>query len=314
MSAYLANLVTIVGLNVVFALGLNIISGMCGQVSLGHAAFIGVGAYAAGMLAKLGWPIVATVPVAGLLAALVGVAVGLVALRVREDFLAIATMGIGFVFVGFVRKRDWLGGEMGISGIPASELAGPAFALLVLGLVVVALVLSLQIARSWVGFTFSAIASDEDVVRLLGIDVTRHKLLAFALGTLLAGLAGGLYAHYTRFVLPDAFGFLLSISILSMVVIGGVGSTWGVLVAAIVLSLLPELFRVVNDYKLAIYGLLLLLMMRFAPGGLASLLRPRAAPATVPAGATAHGPAAPTRGSSARDAHAEAGRDAGVAP
>ena len=286
MSAYIANLVIIVGLNVVFALGLNIISGMCGQVSLGHAAFIGVGAYTAGMLAKLGWPIMATVPMAGLLAALVGVAVGLVALRVREDFLAIATMGIGFVFVGFVRKRDALGGEMGISGIPAAELAGPAFAMLVLGLVLVALLLSLQIARSWAGFTFSAIASDEDVVRLLGIDVTRHKLLAFALGTLLAGLAGGLYAHYTRFVLPDAFGFLLSISILSMVVIGGVGSTWGVLIAAIVLSLLPELFRVVNDYKLAIYGLLLLLMMRFAPGGLASLVRARP-PAARPAPETA---------------------------
>ncbi|MEZ5657128.1 MAG: branched-chain amino acid ABC transporter permease [Burkholderiaceae bacterium] len=273
MSAYIANLVIIVGLNVVFALGLNIISGMCGQVSLGHAAFIGVGAYTAGMLAKLGWPVLATVPAAGLLAAVLGVAVGLVALRVREDFLAIATMGIGFVFVGFVRKREALGGEMGISGIPASEFAGPAFAALVLVLVIIALLISLQIARSWVGFTFSAIASDEDVVRLLGIDVTRHKLLAFALGTLLAGLAGGLYAHYTRFVLPDAFGFLLSISILSMVVIGGVGSTWGVLVAAIVLSLLPEVFRPINDYKLAIYGLLLLLMMRFAPGGLASIVQ-----------------------------------------
>ncbi|MGB7180764.1 MAG: branched-chain amino acid ABC transporter permease [Burkholderiaceae bacterium] len=275
MSAYIANLVVIVGLNVVFALGLNIISGMCGQVSLGHAAFIGIGAYCAGLLAKLAWPMWATVPAAGLAGAVLGVLVGLVALRVRHDFLAIATMGVGFVFVGFVRKQEWLGAEMGLASIPEPGVSPTIFAVIVLALVALSLLLSLQIARSWVGFSFQAIADDEDVVNMMGISVTRHKLLAFALGTLLAGLAGGLYAHYTRFVAPDSFGFLLSISVLSMVVIGGVGSTLGVLTAAILLSLLPELFRPINDYKLVVYGLLLLGMMRFAPGGLAGLVRAR---------------------------------------
>ncbi|MCP5265503.1 MAG: branched-chain amino acid ABC transporter permease [Burkholderiaceae bacterium] len=273
MSAYVANLVVIVGLNAAFALGLNIISGMCGQVSLGHAAFIGVGAYAAALLAKAGFTLWLTVPVAGAVAALLGVLVGLAALRVREDFLAITTMGVGFVFLGVVRKQGWLGAEMGISGIPEAGIPAGAFALVVLALVVLAVFASLQIARSWLGFSFAAIADDEDVTRLLGIDVTRHKLLAFAIGTLIAGLAGGLYAHYTRFVIPDAFGFVLSISALSMVVIGGVGSTFGVLIAAIALTLLPELFRVVNDYKLALYGALLLAVMRFAPDGLAGVTK-----------------------------------------
>jgi branched-chain amino acid transport system permease protein len=205
-----------------------------------------------------------------------GLLVGLAALRVRDDFLAITTMGVGFVFIGVVRKQDWLGGEMGLSGIPESGLSVAAFAWVVIALVVLAMLLSLQIARSWVGFSFSAIADDEDTARMLGVDITHHKLLAFAIGTLIAGLAGGLYAHYTRFIIPDAFGFVLSISILSMVVVGGVGSTVGVLIAAIALSLLPELFRPINDYKLALYGLLLLAVMRFAPGGLSSLWQRRA--------------------------------------
>lgn len=271
MSAYVFNLIIIVGLNAAYALGLNIISGMCGQVSLGHAAFIGVGAYVAALLAKLAWPLFITVPIAGLVAAAIGIFVGLVALRVKDDFLAIATMGVGFVFVGVVRKQEWLGAEMGISAIPESGVSPAVFALLVVSLVVLAVLISLQTARSWIGFSFSAIAEDERVASMLGIDVTRHKLLAFALGTFIAGLAGGLYAHYTRFVIPDSFDFILSISILSMVVIGGVGSTFGVLIAAIVLSLLPELFRPINDYKLAIYGLLLLAVMRFSPEGLAGL-------------------------------------------
>lgn len=279
MADYVASLAILVGLNVVFALGLNIVSGMCGQVSLGHAAFIGVGAYVAALLAKAGLGLWASVPLAGLAAAVVGVVVGLAALRVRDDFLAITTMGVGFVFVGVVRKQEFFGAEMGISGVPEAGVGTVGFALVVLLLVAVALAVSVQIARSWLGFGFAAIADDEDVARMLAIDVTRYKLVAFAAGTALAGLAGGLYAHYTRFVIPDAFGFVLSISVLSMVVVGGVGSTVGVLVAAVVLTLAPEVFRVVNDYKLALYGALLLAVMRFAPGGLAGLAaRRRPAP------------------------------------
>lgn len=279
------NLAIVVGIHAMAALGLNIITGMCGQPSLGHAAFVGLGAYAGALLAKAGWPLGASLPAAAALAAAVGVAVGLLSLRVRDDFLAITTMGVGFVFVGVVRKQSALGAEMGISGIPDPGLTLVGFAALVLALLAAAVWLSLHLARSWLGFAFGVIADDEGVARTLGVDVARHKLLAFSLGTVLAGLAGALYASYTRFIVPDAFGFTLSIASLSIVAIGGVGSTWGVLFAAIVLTLLPELFRVVNDYKLILYGGALLLAMRFLPAGLAGLVRARrVAPAPVAAG------------------------------
>ena len=277
------NLAIIVGIQAIAALGLNIITGMCGQASLGHAAFIGIGAYAGALLAKAGWPLALALPAAAVLAGGVGLAVGLLSLRVRDDFLAITTMGVGFVFVGVVRKQAWLGSEMGISAIPEPGLGLAGYAALVLALLVACVWLSLHLARSWLGFAFGVIADDEAVARVLGVDVARHKLAAFCLGTLLAGVAGALYASYTRFIVPDAFGFKLSIAALAIVAIGGIGSTWGTLAAAIALTLLPEWFRVVNDYKLVLYGGLLLLVMRLLPGGLAALARRR--PARAPAAA-----------------------------
>lgn len=276
------NLAILVGINAIAALGLNIITGLCGQPSLGHAAFIGIGAYASALLVKAGWPLVGALPAAALLAACIGFGVGLLALRVRDDFLAITTMGIGFVFLGVVRKQSLLGSEMGISAIPDPGLGLVGYCALVLALLAAVVWLSLHLARSWMGYAFSVIASDEGVARVLGVDVSRHKLVAFSLGTLLAGVAGALYASYTRFIVPDAFGFTLSIAALSMVAIGGVGSTMGVLGAAVALTLLPEMFRMVNDYKLILYGGVLVLVMRFMPGGLAGLVRAKPSRPALP--------------------------------
>jgi branched-chain amino acid transport system permease protein len=127
--------------------------------------------------------------------------------------------------------------------------------------------------RSWMGFTFDTIASDEDTSRLLGIDTARYKLTAFALGTGIAGVAGALYAHNVKFIAADSFGFIESITVLSMVVIGGIGSVPGVIVAAILLSMLPQWFQFIDDYKLLLYGGLLFAVMRFSPDGLAGLYR-----------------------------------------
>lgn len=272
MGAYELALVTQVSIYVVLALSLNIITGLCGQISLGHAAFFGAGAYAAAFLAKSGWPLFATMPMGAVLAAVFGLIVGLASLRVRHDFLAITTMGVGFLFLGIVRKQPALGAELGISGIPDHGLGAAGLAALSIAIAAAVVLLSVHLRRSWMGFTFAAVADDEHTARTLGIDVTRYKLAAFVLGTALAGLAGGLYAHFTRFVIPDAFGFTVSISILAMVIIGGIGSIWGVLLSAVFLTLLPELFRFINDYKLLIYGALLLAVMRFAPDGLAGMV------------------------------------------
>ncbi len=275
MDAYLLSLTSIVGINVILALSLNIITGFCGQISLGHAAFFGTGAYAAALLAKAGAGIFPALLAGALAAGLLGLVVGLAALRLRHDFLAIATMGVGFLFLGIVRQQEALGGELGISQIPGHGLGTAGFPALVLGAAVLLAGFSLYMRRSWLGFAFESIADDEDTARVVGIDVARYKLAAFLIGTLAAGLAGGLYAYYTRFIVPDAFGFTVSITILAMVVVGGIGSTFGVLAGAVLLTLMPEVFRIVNDYKLLFTGSLLLLVMRFSPEGLVGLLRRR---------------------------------------
>jgi len=272
MGAYEVSLVTLIGINVILALSLNVIAGFCGQISLGHAAFYGVGAYAAALMAKAGVPFFAALGGGGLVAAAVGIVVGLASLRVRHDFLAITTMGVGFLFLGVVRQQEALGGELGISLMPSHGLGNVGFALLVLGLAAAVALFSLYLKRSWMGFAFDAVADDEDTARLVGIDVAGYKLTAFAIGTALAGVAGGLYSQYTPLVVPDAFGFTVSITVLSMVVVGGIGSTFGVLAAAAVLTMLPLQFQFIDDYKLLLYGGLLLAVMRFSPTGLAGVV------------------------------------------
>jgi branched-chain amino acid transport system permease protein len=259
--------------SVLFALSLNLITGFCGQISLGHAAFLGIGAYVAAMLGKAGLPFLATLPLAMLLAGAIGAVVGLASLRVRADFLAITTMGVGFLFVGIVRQQKWLGGELGISGIPDSGLSKTGFMLFTLLLCVLVAAFSQYIRKAWMGRVFNGIAEDEDTMRVLGIDASRYKLVAFAIGTALAGLAGSMYAYNVRFIGPDSFGFVESITVLSMVVVGGIGSVTGVIVAAAVLSALPAWFQFIGDYKLLVYGGLLFLMMRFSPGGMAALVK-----------------------------------------
>ena len=273
MGIYEISLATVVGINIILALGLNMITGFCGQISLGHAAFYGVGAYTCALLAKAGTPLPLALAAGMISAGTVGLFVGLASLRVRHDFLAITTMGVGFLFLGIVRQQEFLGGELGISGIPSSGLGKIGFLVLVLLLVALFSALSLWIKRSWMGFAFDAVADDEDTARVMSVDVGAYKLVAFAMGTALAGVAGGLYTYFARFLMPDDFGFITSISVLSMVAVGGIGSVYGVIVATIILTLMPEFFRFISDYKLLIYGTLLFAVMRFAPEGLAGLAR-----------------------------------------
>lgn len=258
---------------VILALSLNLISGYCGQISLGHAAFYGIGAYGAAMATKAGVPFVAALIGGGVLAGAFGILVGFAALRVREDFLAITTMGVGFLFVGIVRQQDWLGGEMGIFGIPDPGFSRGGYLAFVAFIAVLTILFSLYLKRTWTGFGFDAIADDEDTAAMVGIDVARYKLTAFALGTAIAGVAGGLYAHDIRYIGPDSFGFVESITILSIVVVGGIGSVPGIVVMAFVLTLLPHWLQVIAEYKLLLYGGLLFAVMRFSPDGVAGFVR-----------------------------------------
>lgn len=273
MGIYEISLATVVGINIILALGLNMITGFCGQISLGHAAFYGIGAYACALLAKAGTSLPFAIGAGMMAAGAVGLVVGLTSLRVRHDFLAITTMGVGFLFLGIVRQQDILGGELGISAIPAPGLGKIGYLVLVLVLVIFFTGFSLWIKRSWMGFAFDAVADDEDTARVMSVDVNAYKLAAFAMGTAMAGVAGGLYTYFARFLMPDDFGFITSITVLSMVAVGGIGSVFGVIVATVILTLMPEFFRFISDYKLLIYGTLLFAVMRFAPEGLAGLAR-----------------------------------------
>jgi len=268
---YEISLLTIMGISIIAALSLNLIVGFCGQISLGHAAFLGIGAYTSAMLTKSGIPFSGAVIASMFMSGIIGIFVGFSSLRVRDDFLAITTMGVGFLFLGIVRKQDFLGGEMGIAMIPDPGLGKIGYMVLVLVLAVILALFSIYLKRSWLGFTFDAVADDEDTANLVGIDVSSYKLIAFAIGTGFAGLAGALYAHNVRFIDPESFGFVESITILSMVVIGGTGSVWGVTIAAGILSIFPMWFQFIDDYKLLVYGSLLCTIMLFSPEGLSGI-------------------------------------------
>ncbi|MCP4185029.1 MAG: branched-chain amino acid ABC transporter permease [Hyphomicrobiales bacterium] len=269
--AYEITLMTTIAISILFALSLNFISGFCGQISLGHAAFLGTGAYTSALMTKASIPFLITLPVSALTAGILGFVIGLTSLRVRHDFLAITTMGAGFLFVGIIRQQDFFGGEIGISGIPATGLGRIGFMSLCLALAAAFALFSILIRGSWMGFVFSSIADNEDVTRILGINASAYKLIAFVIGTATAGVAGALYAHHFRFIGPDSFGFVESISVLAMVIVGGIGSVAGIVFSAALLSVMPLLFQFIDDYKLLLYSALLFAMMRFSPDGLAGL-------------------------------------------
>lgn len=269
--AYEITLATTMAISVLLALSLNFITGFCGQISLGHAAFYGAGAYMSAILTKAGVPFLLTLVPAAMIAGAIGFIVGLASLRVRHDFLAITTMGVVFLFVGFVRQQDALGGELGISSIPSHGLGSLGFLAAAVIAAAAFAAFSFYVKKSWMGFAFDAIADDEDTARVLAISVPRYKLAAFVIGTAVAGVAGAFYAHHVRFIGADSFGFIESITILSMVIVGGIGSVAGVSIAAAVLSVLPLWSQAIADYKLLVYSGLLFGMMRFSPDGLAGI-------------------------------------------
>ncbi len=265
----------LVGIWVSLALSLNILTGFAGQVSLGHAALFGIGAYTSAILTvRYGYSFWAGLAAAVAITGLVGSILGLPSLRVRHDFLVLATMGINFVVVAVFKYMDFFGGAMGIVGIPAPSLGGYSFRgglpylALVWGYAALAWWVSWHVSRTWVGLGFHTIRLDEDAAEAVGVSVPRFKIYAFVLSSALAGGAGALYGHFIGSLFPDTFAFVESIVVLSMVIFGGVGTLRGPIVGAIVLKAAPEVLRFVQDYRFTLYGALLVLMMMFQPQGL----------------------------------------------
>jgi branched-chain amino acid transport system permease protein len=274
ISGYLITILITILIYAMLAHSLNIITGHAGQISLGHAAFFGIGAYTSAMLyAEAGFPFWISVPLAAVVAGIVGALLGIPCLRVRDDFLAITTMGINFVVEAIFLYIPFFGGAMGIGGINlpkwfGREMTKPEYFFLILIIFVLLLLLDRRIGRSWIGLAWASIREDEQAAGAMGVDVVRFKVLAFILGSAIAGLAGGFYAHFLTFIMPQNFGFGQSILILCMVVFGGIGTRWGPIVGAVILGILPEISRPIMEYRILIYGILLLGMMRFQPGGL----------------------------------------------
>lgn len=271
-------------LNILLAQSMNLLTGIAGQISLGHAGFYGMGAYASGILMKtVGLPFVVTVPMAAMIGALSGYLVSFPAGRVREFYLAMMTLAFGLIFREVVREWDGLtGGAVGLSGVPSTVLRNlhvfgytldaVDYFRLVLVMTAVVMWLVHNFIQSRYGRAFYAIHASEVAAGCLGIPRTGTKRLAYSLGAGMAGLAGGLYAHMIGYLGPESFDLARSIVVLVTTVVGGLGSMAGQIMSSVVFTFLPEKLQIFAEYQFIVYGLILAFTLILLPRGLAGLL------------------------------------------
>lgn len=286
VSFYQTNIMISALLYIMLALGLNIVVGLAGQLVLGYVAFYAVGAYAYGLLHQfLGWGFWVCLPVGGFVAVIFGLALGFPVLRLRGDYLAIVTLGFGeIVRLALQNWTSLTGGPRGVGDIPRPGFFGMEMDIsasttyvyyLVLAAVVITIIVISRLKNSRVGLALQALREDEIACEAMGIDITRVKLSAFALGSCWAGFAGVIFAAKTTYINPSSFTFMESAMILSMVVLGGMGSITGVVIAALILILAPEYLRAFSEYRMLIFGAIMVIMMIFRPQGLISSERRR---------------------------------------
>ena len=273
---YNLGLSNLIAIYVMVALGLNLFIGYAGQISLGHAAFFAIGAYGSAIgTTTLGGPAWPVMIVIALVAALIALAVGLPALKLSGHYLAMATLGFNIVVYTVLVQWDAVtGGPSGFAGIPYLRI-GPLvfdnevrFHYLAWTFAVLSMLLCLNLVRSGVGRGLAALAEDETAAAALGVDTRRAKVKVFILSAVLAALAGSLFAHCYAFVSPDSFSIFVSVDFVIMVVVGGMGSIWGTLFGATLITLLPEWIEALETYKDIIHGLILVLILLFLPQGL----------------------------------------------
>jgi branched-chain amino acid transport system permease protein len=252
-----------IGVNAMLALSIYITLS-CGLLSLANAAFMGIGAYAGAMISmNTGLPFPAALLAGAILPALVALVIGIPTLRLSGVYLAMATLGFGEVVRVIVLNLESTGGPMGLNGIPLLTEFWHVALLLALTLFLLA-----RIRRSKIGRAFEAIKADEVAARLMGIDVAGYKLLAFVMGAVIAGVAGVLNAHFTFTIGPNNYAFENAVEILTMAVFGGTSNLIGPTLGAAILTLLPEALRHLKDYRSAVNGLILILVILYLPKGL----------------------------------------------
>ncbi len=285
-NVYYVDVAVNVGIAIVMAVSLNLINGYTGQFSLGHAGFMAVGAYAAAAVSLFAGPkllpalkflgeggaqaavFFLALLAGGITAALAGFLVGSPSLKLKGDYLAIVTLGFGEIISVIFRNVPQLGGALGLTGIPNNTNLFWTYSVAAVTIYVV-----LTMVHSTYGRGFIAVHDDEVAAQAMGINTTRYKIIAFVVGAFFAGVGGGLFGHSKMSITPTGFGFMLSIEYVVMVILGGMGNTIGVILAAILLTILPEVLRGLSDYRMIIYSLLLIVLMLTRPQGLFTFKR-----------------------------------------
>ena len=281
ISPYVLQILTLAGINIILAVSLNLINGFTGQFSIGHAGFMAIGAYTSAFLSvtfgerleralqflpegpRRGAVLVLVLAAGAVCAAIAGFLVGVPSLRLRGDYLAIVTLGFGEIIRVFILNIDAVGGARGYSGIPKYASFGWVYFFAVATVVVVS-----RIVNSSFGRTLLAVREDEIAAEAMGVNTTRSKVISFVISSSIAGIAGGLFAHYLMYIHTNSFTFLKSIEIIIMIVLGGLGSVTGSVVGAVLYITLTEGLRTVEQYRMVTFSLLLILIMIFRPQGL----------------------------------------------
>ncbi len=274
------------GLYILLGLGLLIHVGMAGMLDLGFAAYYGIGAYTCAFLASehfgLNLPFWLVLPIAGLVAALISILVCIPVLRLRGDYLAIVTLGFAEICrLLFLNLKKVTNGSQGIMGIDKPVLGdmvfktGTHFYYLIFVLLALFIFLTIRLIKSRTGRAWMAIREDEDVAEMSGINTTRYKVLAFAAGAFLGGLGGAIFASWQGSIFPDNFNLMASINILCLIILGGLGNVYGVVIGALALIALPDMLRGLSDFRMLIFGILLVVMMILKPEGFLTRIPPK---------------------------------------
>jgi branched-chain amino acid transport system permease protein len=279
-SNYYRSVMVFVGMHAMVTIGLALLLGYAGQISLGHGAFFGIGAYSSGILTvKFAVNPLLALVMGIVLVIIVAYTIGKPTLKLTGHYLAMATLGFGWLtYIFFNEQINLTDGPSGLIGIPSLSLFGVKldtdldYYLVVWLLLLIFLSMSLNIVRSRVGRALRSIGDDEIAAKSLGVDTAKYKIQIFVLSAVYASIAGSLYAHYLNFISPSDVDIFFSIRLVIMVIIGGMTSLWGALIGAAVLTIMPEVLTIFEDYDILIYGAILVLMMVFMPKGLGSKL------------------------------------------
>ena len=273
-------LLDLILINVILAVGLNIVKGFAGQVTVGHIALMAIGAYTSGVLAtKFGFPFWAALPGAMLVAAIAGALVGIPSFRLEGAYLALATLGLAESVRIFISATDYLGASIGMSDIPPPDLFGwklnthIRYYYVVMPLAVAGIYFSFCMLRSNIGRAFKALREDPLAAAAIGINVRKYKLLAFIISALYAGAAGSLAAHMTPgYIHPNSYTLVEMVTVLLMVVLGGIGHVWGGIIGAIIVTIIYDLTRDYYQYQLLMFGMVIVLTVMYMPTGIGGLI------------------------------------------